>query len=252
MFHTVLPPGVGISNPNQVTLASFQASLKHARDLGFEVITTRQLLDFLLDNAPIPQRSMLIIVDDLYSKDLQTGILPSVETYGWTITSGFISGSVSDAEWVLTEALVDSGRVDPQAHGFYHRWDTYFYPTTPETLVRQEIIRPISIFQSHFGNRPVAFIWPGGHYTAEAVEIAHQAGYQLGFTIRNRGPVLFNWIPQGDEEKAVAHPLLLLPRIWSRDMIEGLDKAVQVSQEAMVYAQAHRAEELAWLDTYCH
>jgi peptidoglycan/xylan/chitin deacetylase (PgdA/CDA1 family) len=251
MFHNVLPPGVGISNPNQVTLASFQASLERARALGFETITARELLGFLQDNARIPPRSMLVIVDDLYSQDLEKTILPALAPYGWAVTSGFISASVPEAEWTRMETLVASGVVDPQAHGFSHHWETYIYPDTPETLVRQEIINPLPVFQAHFGQQPVAFIWPGGHYTAEAVEIAHQAGYQLGFTIRNRGPILFNWVPQGDEEKAVAHPLLVLPRVWSRDMMEGLDQAVKISQEATVYARVHRQEELAWLDMYC-
>jgi peptidoglycan/xylan/chitin deacetylase (PgdA/CDA1 family) len=251
MFHSVLPPGSGISNPNQVTLTTFQAGLDHAHALGFETITTRQLAEFLLENAQIPERSMLIIVDDLYSQELQRDILPSVARYAWSITSGFISGSVSDAEWLRTETLVDSAIIDAQAHGFFHRWDSYIYPTTPEVLVRQEITYPFPVFQRHFGYRPTAFIWPGGDYTPEAVELAHQAGYQLGFTIRNRGPVMFNWVPQGDDERKTDYPLLVLPRVWSRDMIEGLDKAVQISQEAKVYAQANRPQELAWLETYC-
>jgi len=65
MFHSIVHTGTLLADPNKdITSDQFLAFVAYARRLGFETITTRQLLDFLSGNAKIPLRSMMMIVDD--------------------------------------------------------------------------------------------------------------------------------------------------------------------------------------------
>ena len=73
----------------------------------------------------------------------------------------------------------------------------------------------------------------------------------LGFSAYSRGPLLFNWIPLGEEERAVNDPLMVLPRAWSSAANVNLDEAVKISEQAAAYAEANFPVEAAWYKSYC-
>jgi len=81
--------------------------------------------------------------------------------------------------------------------------------------------------------------------------MARQAGYRLGFTASARGPLLFNWIPLGEAERAASDPLMVLPRYWSTTASANLDTALQFSQAAKTFASQNKTAELNWYNTYC-
>lgn len=251
MYHSVRQSGRPIRDNITVSAAYLEASLKHAHELGFQTITTAQLADFLHHNAYIPPRSLLIIVDDRSQGSVRTHFLPLLETYDWTLTIAYITGVGNEREWQEIRDLVATGRVEVQAHGFLHNAETYFTETTPEEILHQEIEGPIAALEAHLGVRPRAFIWPGGNFTPRAIQVARQAGYDLGFTAYARGPLMFNWIPLGAPEQAVHDPLMVLPRYWGTTAYVNLDAAVAIGEEARAAAEAGRAQELAWYRQNC-
>jgi hypothetical protein len=54
MFHSILKPGREATDPNQITTAYFEYFMKIAKEMGFETITTAELVAFLEENAAIP------------------------------------------------------------------------------------------------------------------------------------------------------------------------------------------------------
>ncbi len=251
MYHQAVPGPGYIRSNNQVTAAQLRSGLQYARRLGFELITSQQMADFLEKNALIPERSVLLIIDDLESAAIKAQYESVLDEFGFNATLAYIAGQKNAYEWDQVEALIATGRFDLQAHGYLHNDFTYIYPTTPEDTLVEEIFKPVSVVKEHSGKKPAAFIWPGGDYTPHAVDLAAQAGYHLGFTVRNRGPLLFNWVPQGTDEQATDHPLLVLPRAWSKDIWASLDQAVAVSAEAKAFADANREAEIGWYMRYC-
>ena len=133
--------------------------------------------------------------------------------------------------------LNSSNRLDMQAHGFFHNGSTYFTEFTSSEIIEEEIMRPLDVIEENFGTRPIAFIWPGGNFVEEAVATLRSAKYQIGFTAYARGPLMFNWIPLGEQEIAMNDPLLLLPRYWSTTAYVNLDEAVEISSQAMEFAE---------------
>jgi hypothetical protein len=112
-----------------------------------------------------------------------------------------------------------------------------------------------------FGVAPVAYIWPGGSFSTLGVKVARETGFQLGFTINPRGPLMFNWIPLADKkdpgrpsflpEGYVNDPLMVLPRYWDVDASAHLDEVRLISNQAIQAAQQNRAVELEYYDIVC-
>ncbi|OGO60814.1 MAG: hypothetical protein A2032_02140 [Chloroflexi bacterium RBG_19FT_COMBO_49_13] len=251
MFHSIVQNGTQLADPNKdITADQFTAFVTYARHLGFETITTQELLGFLLGNASIPPRSMMIIVDDRRPGLIREWLMPVLEEYEWTVTSAYIAdpGSLKWA-WDLMDQLNSSGRMDVQSHGYTGQ--LYIVPETPVDQIQNEIWNSTPVLEEHFGARPIAFIWPGGNFTPLSVMVARLGGYELGFTAFSRGPLMFDWIPSGDEERAVNDPLMVLPRAWSSAANVNLDEAVKVSEQAVAFAEENYQTESDWYSTYC-
>ncbi len=247
MYHSIAQPGRPIVANTTITEAYFQQTIQHAHALGFQTITTSQLVDFLEHNAKIPQRSLLMIVDDR-RPGVVGMFMPYLKQFDWTLTLAWISGKNTASNWKEIEDLAASGRLDVQSHGYNH---VYIYPDTPLDVIEEELTKPMDLLLQHFGKKPIAYIWPGGDFVDYAVTMARQAGYQIGFTAYSRGPIMFNWVPQGAPEQAVNDPLMLLPRFWSTAAYTNLDEAVQISEQAAAQAEQDRDAEIAWMNANC-
>jgi peptidoglycan/xylan/chitin deacetylase (PgdA/CDA1 family) len=252
MFHHIYHNPWNVRYSQEISSKEFQEIVNRARELGFETITTTQLVAFIEQNAPIPARSMVLIVDDRRLKVVKEYFLPLWQEYNWTVTLAYISGpEVTWKEWEEIEALAASGAIDVQAHGYLHNEESYVRDQTSEDLILQEIYAPIPILESYSGQRPQAIIWPGGHFNDFGIKSARQAGYQLGFTVHSRGPLMFNWIPLGEAEQAIHDPLMVLPRAWSSEAVKKLELAAQVGEQARLYAERNYEQEAEWYRTVC-
>ncbi len=250
MYHRV-GEGAGAGGGEGVSPAYFRQTMAEARRLGYQTVTAAQAAAFLETNARIPERSLLLIVDDRRLGTVEGYFLPILEKYDWTVTLGWIIADTDKRAglWERLERLHATGRLDVQAHGLRH---LYMLPNTPIKQIREEIFGPIPILEQHVGYRPVVFVWPGGNFTKQTVEIAHEAGYKLGFTVFARGPILYNWVPLGKEERAMNDPLLVLPRYWgSRGIIEQLGKAAAIGDEAKQQAASSFEQEAAFYRASC-
>jgi peptidoglycan/xylan/chitin deacetylase (PgdA/CDA1 family) len=248
MFHGIRESGKPVNDNITITEEQFQNFVQYAKYLGFQTITTTQLVQFLEQNEPIPARSMVMIIDDRRPGTVETYFLPVLKENHWTATLGWIIGDTDEALWKRMETMAATGLLDVQSHGYLHR---YITPEMSEDDVKDEITDSIPILAQHFGQRPVAFIWPGGNYTSFAVQVARQAGFKLGFTANSNGAVMFNWVPLGKAEQAIGDPLMVLPRGWSTALGVNLDWAAQVGDKAREAAVESYPSEAEYYRTYC-
>jgi peptidoglycan/xylan/chitin deacetylase (PgdA/CDA1 family) len=247
MFHSVRKSGRPIEDATSISEEYFHAVLTRAHELGYQTITSEQLIAFLHENAKIPERSMYMVLDDR-RPGVTERFIPYLEYYDWTLTLGWIIEDQREYLWKQMEGLYKTGRLDVQSHGYWHR---YIVDETSEDIIREEIFKPIPIIEEHFGKPPIIFIWPGGNFTSQSVEIAHEAGYQLAFTAFAHGPLMFNWIPQTEEENLVGDPLMTLPRFWSVTAWMDLTETVEVGQKALLHALQSYPEEAEWFQANC-
>ena len=258
MFHSIT--GGAVTSSDQMSEYSFRLLMNALHDGGFQAITTTQLDGFMETNAKIPERSVLLVVDD--RKTIQyydTWFREYWEKWNWPVVNAWISTDLSSADlWQQQVDMENEGRVDHQAHGFQH---FAIGPDSSDDYILQELQKPIQAFQKYFHKNPIAYIWPGGRITPHAVGMARDLGYRLGFTDNPRGPVMFNWVPLSDSldpqrpswdaEGPANDPLLVLPRFWDTDAIIHINDVIQVGQEAAAYAGQNRATELEYYDIVC-
>jgi hypothetical protein len=252
MFHSIVQNGRTVTDPKDISEADFQIFVQYAQSLDFKTITTAQLLSFLENNTLIPPRSMILILDDRRPGVVREHFLPVLEANDWTLTLAYIADPKS-MQWATDELknmATDSGRLDVQSHGYSGQ--LYMTEQTSLEAAQAEIWDSTSVLEAAFGQRPLAFIWPGGNFSAAAVQVAREGGYRLGFTAFSRGPLLFNWVPLGELERAVADPLMLLPRAWSNSVNVNLNQAVQISDQAVQFARENFSIEAAFYRTYCN
>lgn len=256
MYHSILRGNAVPSLSQDINEVTFYAIVEVARQLGFETITSQQLLAFLQHNTPIPPRSMLLILDDRRPGTAQEYFLPLHAQYGWGTTLAWIIGDTdqrtgehsSESMWDWIERLNTTGVFDVQSHGLNHIPVVGGLSTD---FLRSELGDNIPILEQHFGQRPIAHIWAGGNFTAAGVAMAEELGYQLGFTVYSRGPIMFNWVPQGEQERAIGNPLLTLPRYWDTAAELNLRQAADAGDAAQEFARANYAAEAAWFAQNC-
>jgi hypothetical protein len=272
MFHSIS----GETNGNQISEADFHALMQALHDNGFQTITTSQLADFLENNTKIPSRSVVLILDDRRPGTVPLEFMPYLNDYNWTLTLAWPIGAGDDSTdkkpasnvlpgenftnlWEQMEAYNATGRLDIQAHGVVH--NIGMGPDSTDEYITSELQGSIDAIRQHFNKAPIAIIWPGGGFGLRPVRAARQYGYQLGFTINPRGPLMFDWIPLSDNpdpqrpsytpEGSVNDPLMVLPRYWDTDAIIHLNEVIQIGREAAAYAEANKTTELEYYDIVC-
>ena len=116
---------------------------------------------------------------------------------GLPVVNGWIS-AFGGADQFLQEnvALSNEGWVDYQSHGYIHNIN--MSDNSTDEFLTGELQGSMTNIQTYFHKTPIAIIWPGGGFGIRPVQFARKFGYQLGFTINPRGPIMYNWIPQAD------------------------------------------------------
>ena len=258
MFHGITKDTA--AGPNEISAQDFKKLMNDLHDMGFQAIYMQQMADFLYSNAKIPQRSVLLIVDDRhYAQSFNDHFRPYYEKWGWPVVNAYIGLDERPDLWAENAALSAEGWVDYQAHGYIH--NIPISDSSTDEFIMGEMGGAIKSLQKYMNKTPIAYIWPGGGFSARAVEIGTQLGYKLGFTVNPRGPVMYNWIPQADTvnqsnpmaipETPAGNPLMTLPRYWDTDARNKLDDIRQISEQAAQYAQQNKATELEYYDIVC-
>ncbi len=248
-FHSIrTSPG---PMPDNVSIPEdqFLQYVEYARSQGFETITVTQLIAFLTENARIPTRSMILIVDDRRPGVLADNFLPVLKQRNWSVVSAWPIGETTPEQWIELQHIYESGRLELEAHGWIH--NIPISPGSSDAFIQHEVVDPIAVIQEHLGARPQAFVWPGGGFTRHAAEIARQAGYQVGFTSNAKGPLMFGWVPLGADEIKVGDPLMVLPRDWAPTWDAALRRAMAIADEARQFAQTSYPAEAAWYREAC-
>jgi hypothetical protein len=259
MFHSITKDA-STNNVNQITAADQRRLLNDLHDLGFQAINMQQMADFMYGNAKIPPRSVLLIVDDRhFAEYFNDHFRDYYEQWGWPVVNAYIGLDERVDLWQENAALSAEGWVDYQAHGYIHNINITGNST--DDFIRGEMQGAITSLQKYYNKTPIAYIWPGGSFTARAVEIGHELGYKLGFTVNPRGPVMYNWVPLADQadparpfaipEGPAGDPLMTLPRYWDVDSRGHLDAITQIGEQAAAYAEQNKAVELEYYDIVC-
>lgn len=259
MFHGIIKGQA--ETDNQISQDEFKRVMNDLHDMGFQAINTQQLVDFLYSNAKIPERSVLLVVDDRHTaQNFNDHFRTYWDQWRWPVVNGWISAFGGQDQFLQENvALSNEGWVDYQSHGYVH--NVNMNDNSTDDFLTGELQGSMQNLQKYFNKTPLAIIWPGGDFGRRPVEFARKFGYRVGFTINPRGPIMYNWIPQADEkdpgrpsyipEGPAGDPLMTLPRYWDTDVRAHLDEVRTIGQGAAAYDQQNKAVELEYYDIMC-
>lgn len=179
-----------------VTESAFEEQMKFLKENDYRVITLDQLMDFIDFSSQIPEKSVVITLDDGWRSAYHIAF-PILKKYGFTATL-FVStdfiGCKNALSWQQIRELAESG-FDIQCHTKTHRnlaqsekaesFEEYF------RNLRREISIPRNVIKEKLGKTCRYIAYPYGETDAAVIAMLEKHGYRGAFTMRPAGNPFF-------------------------------------------------------------
>lgn len=206
------------SNPWTLSPEAFESDLQYLSENGYHAVGVSDLIAFVDENAPLPEKPVMLTFDDGYYNNV-TAALPLLEKYDMKMvlsvigqaTEKFsktpdISEAYGHVTWKQIRDLLESGRVEISNHTYdLHKNDggrngcrikkgesaeAYREVLTADVGKLQEKLR------QSCGVTPVCFAYPFGSRCGEARDILKEMGFRVTLSCNDGN----NYITPGDPD----------------------------------------------------
>lgn len=195
-YHAVSPGHEG--EELYVTPKQLKDQLQLIKSLGYTSLTMAEVNDYIKNNKPIPEKSILITFDDGYL-DNYTYAFPILKELDMKATI-FVIGDYTDTNgFYLTSPQIkemsDFG-IDIESHTATH----VHLNTLSYTDQLKELTSSKKKIEAITGKEILSIAYPYGDYNADTLKAAKDAGYSIAFTTdsgltdRTDNPVALNRI----------------------------------------------------------
>lgn len=198
-----------VSYDTVVSGERFREQMAALKGAGFTSVTLTQLLDFVENGIPLPDKPVLITMDDGYTSNLEISapILEELDMSATVFVIGINEGEklyvhsgqpLQPARFAYEDATdwVEKGILDLQSHSMdMHQLESYGYsgrngmlPLEGESdaLYRRAVKEDIRLFRQRRENRVstdlIALAYPFGYYLQETDDLLAEEGILLTFT----------------------------------------------------------------------
>lgn len=185
MYHYIEP-----ENPTQskmrrdlsVTPESFEQQMKWLYDNDYTSITMSKYFSMIADNEEIPQKTVLITMDDGY-KDFFTYATPIMNRYNQKATEFLITDSIgypAYLDWDQIKIL--------SAQGFEFGSHTLTHPNLKnlkDDALKNELVKSKADIEKQLGKAVNFFCYPSGAYNDKVEQAVKAAGYRGATTTAN-------------------------------------------------------------------
>lgn len=175
-YHSVDP-----SERNEVTISPehLKEQLEYIKSQGYVTLTMTELMNYILDNKEIPEKSIVITFDDGYM-DNYNNAYPILKELDMKATIFVIANGIDDGYYLSSEQLkeMSDNGIDIVSHTFSHPYltDLSYDEQLKEFKDSKEKIEGIT------GKDVFAIAYPFGYLNDDSVKAAKEAGYKLAFT----------------------------------------------------------------------
>ncbi len=176
----------------KVLESSFEAQMKFLKENDYHVITLDQFLDFMEYKEQIPEKSVVITIDDGW-KSLYTIAYPILKKYNFPATlfvyTDFVGGKKA-LTWNQIKELAENG-FDIQCHTKTHRYLTKI--KDGETFkrffkaVQEELSHPKKLLQQKMKRDCDCLAYPYGKTNSLVAAMLKKHGYRAAFTVTRGG-----------------------------------------------------------------
>jgi peptidoglycan/xylan/chitin deacetylase (PgdA/CDA1 family) len=186
-------------NAMTVTREAFEAQMDLLARQGYRVISLDQLYDFIELRAQVPEKSVVITVDDGW-RSFYDIAWPVLRRHGYPATlfvyTQLVSGSPKTLSWEQLREMAAQG-LDVECHTISHRDLGDLSKQSPGESTEQylaalqrEVGESLRIIEEKLGRRPRYLAYPYGSTNGFVVALLRRNGYRGALTVE-RGPNAF-------------------------------------------------------------
>lgn len=179
-YHSVQVPA-----DNEVTISPdmLRTELKYIKDEGYTTLTMRELEAYILNNSPIPNKSIVITFDDGYMNNYNNAF-PILKDLNMVATIFCITTQLDGSYYLSKDAIVEMSNygIDIESHTVNH-------PKLDEMTYNKQLVELADskkTLEAITGKKVDSIAYPFGNFNNNSLKAAKAAGYTLGFTT-NRG-----------------------------------------------------------------
>ena len=185
------------NSPLCMPAKTFEAQLKYLKKNGYHVITADELKAFLEYREGLPQKSVLITMDDGY-RSVYTIAYPILKKYGYKATlfiyTDFVGVSKMAITWGQLKEMKANG-FTIGSHSLSHGDLTQPKEGESElefiSRVKKELFVSKQIIDKKLRQDTYFLAYPFGYYDQQSIQIAREAGYKLAMSVKRGGNAFF-------------------------------------------------------------
>ncbi|WP_298836663.1 polysaccharide deacetylase family protein [Clostridium sp.] len=170
-------------DPICMPIKKFKEQMKYLYDNGYYTITLRNLYDYLMNNTPIPRKSVVLTFDDGY-EDNYTAMLPVLKKYNFKATIFVITGEIDKSHRFLqTKQLLEMEKygIDIESHTVNHdKLENISKNKQLKTLIQSK-----QYLEKTLDKQIIFFAYPYGGYNQKAIKSVRETGYKMAFTTKS-------------------------------------------------------------------
>lgn len=179
-----------------VTEAAFEAQMKYLKENNFHVITASQLLEFFDFKRQIPEKTVVITVDDGWSAYYDIAY-PILQKYDFSSTlfvyTDFIGGGKA-MSWEQVQELSENG-VDIQCKTRTHRNMKRLRKNESfkdyVASLEMELVYPKKLIKKRLGKECICLAYPYGETNNLVIALLKKHGYRAAFTATGKSNPFF-------------------------------------------------------------
>jgi len=173
-----------------VPAGEFDRQMAFLAEEGYHVITLNDLHEFLHYRSGLPEKAVVITIDDGYRSTYEIAY-PILRKYGFTaavfVYTDFIDAGSKALSWEQIREMKANG-FDVGSHTVSHcdltkplkEEDDQAY----RKRVRDELLKSKQILDEKLAQDTFALAFPYGNMTPGLLQLCQSLGYRLGFTVR--------------------------------------------------------------------
>ena len=173
----------------EITAEAFAAQLNYLAENDYRVVRLRDLEDFLVGKRALPNRAVVISIDDGYASTYEYAF-PLLKQHGFPATvflyTDFV-GARDALTWAQMREMVASGLIDIQAHSKTHANLSYRLPGESDARYRERLDMearvPREVLERKLAIKVDAFAYPFGDASELLIERLQKRDYRLGLTV---------------------------------------------------------------------
>lgn len=166
-----------------VTPEAFAEQMKALSDNGFHTILPDQLKDYLLNNAKLPSKPIMITFDDTRQEHYSIGAA-EMKKYDFKGTFFIMTISINRPKYMTEEQiknLYESG------HSIgTHSWDHHMVTKYTGDDWNIQLAKPKKRVEDIIGKTVDYFAYPDGIWNKEAITELEKSNYKLAFTLATK------------------------------------------------------------------